>query len=201
MDKSGIADDREQEVWNSIVRALRSLPEQDRERVLESVCSFLGMSSLVRGTASTTAYSSPTVQGSSLGPDNPSGSSLFSERTRLSPKEFMLTKEPQTDVERIACLAYYLTHYRDTQHFKTVDLSELNTEAAQPKFSNASYAVNNASQSGYVVSAPGGQKQLSALGEQFVLALPDREAAKSALERFKRRRVKKVVKRASKPSH
>jgi len=47
----------------------------------------------------------------------------------MSPKDFLLEKQPRTDVERIACLAYYLTHYRATPHFKTIDLSILNTEA------------------------------------------------------------------------
>ena len=54
----------------------------------------------------------------------------FSDRQELSPKEFLFQKQPKTDVERVACLAYYLTHYRGTPHFKTVDISKLNTEAA-----------------------------------------------------------------------
>ena len=33
----------------------------------------------------------------------------FSEGHEPSPKQFLLEKAPQTDVERIACLAYYLT--------------------------------------------------------------------------------------------
>lgn len=105
----------------------------------------------------------------------------FSEDRSISPKELILQKQPQTDVERIACLAYYLTHYRDMPHFKTVDLSALNTEAAQPKFGNASVAVDNAIKSGYLVQAAKGNKQISAAGEQFVQALPDREAAKAAM--------------------
>ena len=35
----------------------------------------------------------------------------------MSPKDFLMEKAPNTDVERIACLAYYLTHYRSTPHF------------------------------------------------------------------------------------
>jgi len=62
-----------------------------------------------------------------------------------------MEKQPRTDVERVACLAYYLTHYRNTPYFKTLDLGKLNTEAAQPKFSNAAYASNNALKMGYLV--------------------------------------------------
>jgi hypothetical protein len=105
----------------------------------------------------------------------------------MSPKEFLLEKEPRTDVERIACLAYYLTHYRSTPHFKTVDLSMLNTESAQPKFANTAYSSNNAVKMGYLVPSIKGQRQLSAIGERFVRALPDREAAKAALDSLRRR--------------
>src|SRR6185312_8399188 len=100
----------------------------------------------------------------------------------------MREKAPVTDVERMACLAYYLTHYRDTPHFKTLDLSKLNTEAAQPKFANAANTTNNSVKRGYLVPSTKGQRQLSAAGERFVLALPDREAAKSAMMTVRPRR-------------
>jgi len=118
----------------------------------------------------------------------------FSEREQMSPKEFILEKEPKTDVERAACLAFYLTHYRDTPHFKTLDISKLNTEAAQRKFANAAYTLSNAARRGLVVTATRGQKQLSAIGEQFVQALPNRDAAKQVLARLSKPR------RSRKPS-
>jgi len=99
----------------------------------------------------------------------------FSEDRSIKPKQFMFQKQPRTDVEKVACLAYYLTHYRDTPYFKTLDISKLNTEAAQVKFSNAAVAVENATRLRYLVPATKGNKQLSSLGEQFVLALPDRD--------------------------
>lgn len=98
-----------------------------------------------------------------------------------------MEKNPKTDVERIACLAYYLTHYRATPHFKTLDVSTLNTEAAQPKFSNTTYSANNAVKLGYIVPSTKGHRQLSALGERFVQALPDRDAAKDVLLSMRRR--------------
>lgn len=111
----------------------------------------------------------------------------------MSPKEFMLEKAPRTDVERVACLAYYLTHYRDQPHFKTLDLSKLNTEAAQPKFSNAANASNNAVKMGYLVPSTKGQRQLGAAGERFVQALPDRTAAKEAMTSMRpKRRLKRA---------
>ena len=95
-----------------------------------------------------------------------------------SPKDFLYDKKPGTDAERVACLAYYLAHYRDTPHFKTIDISKLNTEAAQIKFSNPSHATWNATRSGLLASAAKGMRQLSAYGERYVNALPDRAAVK-----------------------
>jgi hypothetical protein len=117
----------------------------------------------------------------------------FSQEKIVSPKEFLFEKKPQTDVERVTALAYYLTHYRDTPFFKTLDISKLNTEAAQAKFSNPTYAVDNATKYGYLVPASRGNKQLSAGGEIFVQALPDREAAKAAIQNARpKRKTKKA---------
>ena len=93
----------------------------------------------------------------------------------------MLEKQPRTNVERMACLAFYLTHYEDMQHFKTLDLSKLNTRAAQPKFTNSAWVAKDAVTTGYLAPATKGHRQLSAAGEQFVRALPDREAARAAM--------------------
>jgi hypothetical protein len=62
-------------------------------------------------------------------------------------------------------------------------LSELNLEAAGPRLSNASYAASNATKKmGYLAAAPGGAKQITARGEALVQNLPDRGAAKAAVE-------------------
>ena len=109
----------------------------------------------------------------------------------MSPKEFLFLKQPRTD-ERIAVLAYYLTHYRDTPHFKTIDLSKLNTEAAQPKFANAANSAGNAVKQGYLVPSTKGNRQLSAAGERFVNALPDREEARAAMAAAQPRRKRRT---------
>jgi hypothetical protein len=123
------------------------------------------------------------------------GLPTFSEDRTISPKEFIMEKHPQTDVERVACLAYYLSHFRDIPHFKTIDISKLNTEAAQRKFANAAKTVDNASTYGYLAPATKGQKQLSAVGELFVQALPDRDAAKDAIKQARPRRKAKANKK------
>ena len=118
----------------------------------------------------------------------------------ITPKVFMAHKKPSSEIERITCLAYYLNKYRNTSAFKTKDLTKLNTEAAQPTFSNPTVFARNAEAAGYLAKAGGGSKQISNLGESLVDALPDREKVKIALEaKIKRKahskRAKKVTKK------
>lgn len=117
----------------------------------------------------------------------------FSNPSDPTPKEFMFEKQPNTDVERVACLAYYLAHYRDAPQFKTTDISKLNTEAAQIKLSNASNAIQNGVRDGYLAPAGKGMRQLSAHGEKYVQALPDREAAKNLKPQRKSRRPRRQI--------
>lgn len=169
-------DARAVEALTTINKVLSALDDQSRQRVIDSVITFFGHNR-ARSEELQTRASTP----SSPRPQ-------FSEDHRPSPKEFLFQKQPKTDVERMACLAFYLTHFRDTPHFKTLDLAKLNTEAAQTKFSNAAYAANNATSSGYLAPAPKGQRQITAAGEQFVAALPDREAAQNAMAAARRRK-------------
>jgi hypothetical protein len=180
----------ELEAFTKVVAALHDLDNEGRIKLLRTVATFLGLDEFTaRPTAAIptvrhlAATSAPSSNAASAG--NTGG---FSEDRAMSPKEFLFDKRPIQDIERIACLAYYLTHYRDTPHFKTLDLSKLNTDAAQVKFSNAAQAVDNATKAGLLVPAAKGTKQISAQGELYVQALPDRAAAKDAIAHFRQRR-------------
>jgi len=119
-------------------------------------------------------------------------------RVEATPKNFMKSKQPKTDVQRVACLADYLAQARETPQFKTLDLTKLNTEAAGAKFSNAAVAVNNATSAGLLAAAGGGKKQITALGEDVVKALPDQDKVKLALQNAKKPRKKRAKSTASK---
>jgi hypothetical protein len=164
----------------TIIDLLSRLDDDSRARVLKSVSTFFHIPLDDGRSASPTRAQATTPQSHSSRPG-------FSDDRSPTPKQFLLEKAPQTDVERIACLAYYLTHFRNTPHFKTLELAKLNTEAAQPKFSNTAYAATNAANAGYLASATKTQRQISAAGEQFVIALPDRAAAKEAMSQARRR--------------
>lgn len=157
--------------FTKIAATIQDLDQPTQHRLFRTLATFFGFDS-VQGPATTTKGGRGAISPSS---------STFSEDRTLSPKEFMMEKRPNTDIERIVCLAYYLTHYAGVPHFKTLDLSKLNTEAAQVKFSNAAQAVDNASKAGLLVQATKGNKQISALGELYVQALPDRQAARDSV--------------------
>ena len=173
---------RQYKAFQQVADVLLPLDKDMRERVYATVGTFFGYESsyggLVEASASRAAgeRSPPPIQ--------------IATREPPSPKDFLFQKEPNTDVERVACLAYYLTHHRGTNHFKTIDISKLNTEAAQRKFANAATSVGNATQAGFLTQAGRGMKQLTAEGERYVDALPGRVAAKAALgkRRAKRQR-------------
>ena len=168
------------EALRQIIDLLEPLNDDDRGRTVRSMLAFLGMDDkLSPNRKPESAISGHTDRNNSREP-------IFSGHEELSPKAFLAEKEPQTDIERVACLAYYLVHYRDMKYFKTLDISSLNTDAAQKKFSNPTNATNNALRRGFLADAPEKQKQLSAVGEQYVDALPDMQAAKAILEKQKR---------------
>jgi hypothetical protein len=93
----------------------------------------------------------------------------------------MTQKKPADFQERIACLAYYLTHHKHTATFKTRDITKMNSDAGQSNLSNPAVFVNNALKCQYLSSAGGGRKQITPRGEAVVGALPHREAVKQAL--------------------
>jgi hypothetical protein len=97
----------------------------------------------------------------------------------LSAKEFLRQKAPKSDVDRVACLAYYLAYERNVSAYTSRELTAANTEAAGPKI-NMSRAVDNATkQSGYLTGAGKGKKQITTYGEDVVKALPNYDAAKA----------------------
>lgn len=174
-------DDRKvRDAVQRVIDGLISFDEDTRIRILRTAATFFGIESGPSGRPNGRSGNT----GHSLDPGAPS----FSNRQELPLKEFIFQKQPKTDIERVACLAYYLAHYRDTPHFKTVDISKLNTEAAHAKFSNTAYAVANAANAGLLAAAGKGSKQISALGERYVESLPDRSAARDVMSSMRRRR-------------
>lgn len=164
MPKEGLDEDIEERVLHrvqTIVRAMLDLDAESRLRVHQTVGTFFGIENQSPPTPSTQSTDS-------------------SAMVRPNPEAFLLDKQPATDVERVACLAYYLKEFREIPHFKTIDINKLNTEAGQAKFSDASAVIDKATAADLIVSAGSVTRQISTHGERYVEALPDRAAAKAA---------------------
>jgi len=157
----------------------RRLDPAARERIYETVGTFFQMRK---------GETPPTLAPAQSAAPFPSTRPSFSAEREPGPKEFLLDKQPRTDVERVACLGYYLSYYRDQPYFSTLDVSKLNTEAAQRKFANPAQAVANAVKMGYLVPAAKGARQISAAGERYVRLLPDYDGAKAAMAAARPRR-------------
>ena len=172
-------------IVSRITELLDPLSEADREHVLRTVRTWFRLNPATDSKSELYPLPGVTDRTASRTADD----EKFSDRSLVSAKDFVLEKDPLTEVERLACLAYYLKHYQDTPHFKTLDLSRLNTEAAQRKLSNPALTAGNAARDGFFVQAPkSGYRQLSAMGERFVQLLPDREGAQQVRKRMRGRR-------------
>ncbi|MBN8586097.1 MAG: hypothetical protein J0M37_13485 [Ignavibacteria bacterium] len=168
-------------IFNEVFNRLKSLDKASIDKVLKMLITYFDFKE------NNSIYTEKTSHSYIASNQN----SLFSEDRTIGPKQFILEKNPSTDVERVACLAYYLTHYRNQPHFKTLDISMLNTEAAQRKFSNAAISVDNATSRGYLVPVGKGMKQLSAIGELYVQALPDKVTAQEVMSKMRKKKSKK----------
>lgn len=178
----------EAQVLGVVINAFSPLSLEAKKRLLQTIATFFELGNL--------AGSQPHRSHPTDAPTVPPGN--FSQDRSASAKDFLHEKDPDSETERFVCLAYYLMHYRGVQHFKTLDISELNTEAAQIKFSNSTAVASAAANQGLIGPAPGGLKQLTARGERLVSLLPDREAVRSAMannrapRRSKKRRAGKA---------
>ena len=115
------------DVLSKVVSALKSLDQEGRVRLLRTVVTYFDIPALMP------SLWSRSVGGGEAPAQQPTAS--FSEDRTTSPKEFLFDKKPVTDTERVACLAYYLTHYRNTPHFRTLDISKLNTKPRRSRSS------------------------------------------------------------------
>ena len=159
----------EVDAMRDALAALDGLQPDEQRRTLNWLAEKLGVGAIAAG-------GNPPAAPGGGGPGTPP------PVTGQTPKAFMTAKKPKTVQERITCLAYYLTHNRNVATFKTKELTNLNSEAAQPKISNPALFARNAANAQLLALAGGGAKQITSRGEALVVALPDREAVKKALE-------------------
>jgi hypothetical protein len=173
----------------TVFAALEPLDDALRDFVLTSVCTLLG-----KPISNSTRINNipPTPQQPVVNPATPTPAPPVvpsASHNGQSPKLFMKSKRPTSDVQRVTCLAYYLTHSMSQPHFKTKNITKLNSDAGQMRLSNPAYAITNAErQNGFIAPAGRGLKQITSLGEDVVAALPDQAQVKALLSNHHRPR-------------
>lgn len=190
--------DQELESLKTVLHALEPLDETQRRFVLKEAAERLGISGVLPATLTNNQTRQDGGIPANGGATTPVGG-VSGSITGQTPKQFLKAKSPKTDVLKIACLAYYLTHARSQPHFKTKDFTKLNIEAGGTPMSNPSMAVDNATkQNKFLGSVGHGNKQITALGEDVVDALPNEEAVKNALANQRKLRKKRAKKAGAK---
>src|SRR5690606_19245898 len=177
--------------------ALEPLNDVDRGWILKSVISRWSIQSSASGIVAPAGVVAPTS-----GIATPLPQRNGEAATAIANKDiraFMRIKKPETDVERVACLIYYLAKTTGQLGFKSRDVNQANTDYGGTRI-NITRALDNATrQSKFLSSREAGEKQLTPMGEDVVEALPDREAVASVLANHKIRKKgtkrKKVVKK------
>lgn len=178
-----------------VVRALEPLDPNERQWVLNSA-------------AARWSLNAPAQVGQPQNPGSPSGSyvptgvgaSLNSTDAdaaiqRKDVRAFIRIKKPTTDVQRVACLVYYLTQTTGQAGILSKDIGKAHTDSGGSSI-NMTRALDNATrQSKYLSNRGPKEKQLTTLGEDVVIALPNqdavREVGKTSKGSGKRRKGKK----------
>jgi hypothetical protein len=189
--------DRELEALKVILLALEPLDPTQRSFVLKTVAERLGISTIAPAAAG--SRQEPHGAGKPASGSATAVGDINGSLDAQTPKQFLKAKLPKTDVQRVACLAFYLTHARNQSRFDTEAITKLNTEALGTRLSNPSAAVNNAmNQNRFLAPVGQGNKQITGLGEDVVNALPDQEVVKAVIAAHRKPRKKTAKKAAAK---
>lgn len=164
---------------NKIYELLSDLAQEDRAKVINSVLHLFGE-----------ATPAPPGQAlsSSTGGAMPGQGAVQHAPTKSSPPQFFAQKGPHNKGEMLAVAARYLELNGANHPPKIEDFTKFFADARQGfDRSNFSRDIKNAANKAglFVRGAAKGQYQLSYFGQQYVDALPDRDAVKK-LKRPKR---------------
>jgi hypothetical protein len=150
----------------TVIEALATLPKEQQQWVMQTAASRFALA------VSPAALPLPIVP-SPVAPTSPTAENLGQ-----TVKAFIKAKSPKNDMQRVACLAYYLTHHKGISTFKSKDIDEQHEAAGGVNFKLAQAVANATNVSKYFAASGQGKKRLTTLGEDVVEALPDSEKVK-----------------------
>ena len=151
-------------VLAQVISLFKQLPPEERERVHKAIGAYFGL-----GDGKNEIF--PTISVSDV-----AKKIKFSTVKHQDPKEFLVNKHPRDLLERVLCLAYYITYDMGLGSFSALHISKLNTEAAQTKLPEI-LVLKDALKWGYVSGGLSGKILLTKVGERLVEALPNFELA------------------------
>ncbi len=163
-----------------IVRELQKLDPSDQSDVVAFALKQIGLN--------TTAIQYP------VGDQKPGGGQQNTNLNGVSMADFVKSKKPANEYQRVAVIAYYREHNQNQKEFKNIEMSQANTtEARQPKISNITDVVTKARDRYKFLTKGTGKAthQLSTHGEDVVNALPDQGAVKQLIADSKSRKPRK----------
>ena len=179
----------------AVTTALEPLPDAEKQWVLQSAASRWTLAMQVQN---------PGGGGSGTGTLGSIQNNILQEPFKpTDARAFMRQKNPATDIQRIACLAYF--HMKTGQPtFTSKDIQNINTNSGGSKI-DFTRALDNATRKArYISTVQGREKHLTTLGEDVVEALPDQkkvaevEEAAHRSRRGKRRTGKSIKKKKAK---
>jgi hypothetical protein len=115
-------------------------------------------------------------------------------------RTFIRLKRPATDVQRVACLGYFIVRTTNNRGFSSKEVSNAHTDSGGSSI-NMTRALDNATRGAkYLSNRSPKEKQLTTLGEDVVLALPDQQVVKDVEAAARRRGAGRTKKKQKKKS-
>ena len=167
----------------SVIAAINDLEPQMREWVLQSAASMWQIR--MNPAPPLDPQGAASSSGLALGQANGDVASALS---RKDVRAFIRLKKPETDVERVACLGYFLAKTAGAPGFTAKDVKQAHIDSGGSAI-NLPRALDNATRGAKYLSSRGPrEKQLTTLGEDVVEALPNREAVNLLKQKPARKR-------------
>ena len=155
-----------------VIKALESLTEAERHWVLQSAATR--WSANVSAPVINSGGPAPTSTTTNFFPTADIQAAIANQDVR----SFIRIKKPATDVQRVACLGYYLSKTTGQPGFSSKAVSQAHIDSGGSTI-NMPRALDNATrQSKYLSNRGPKEKQVTTLGEDVVAALPDQQRVK-----------------------
>lgn len=177
----------------AVVDALESLTDADRQWVLQSAASRWAL--VVQASSGGAGNANAAFGGGNTSSGGPSSGEAEAAVSRNDIRGFIRQKKPTTDVERVACLVYFLSKTTGQSGFNSQAIGSAHVESGGSAI-NMPRALDNATRrSKYLSNRGAREKQLTPLGEDVVEALPNREAVAAIEADARQRKIKKAPKK------